>query len=97
MAIVVDSISYSGIGGLPINPKQPVGGSPLFDLFVPGDGVRLRVYNRQELVYSALINDEEMVRLPSGFKSDVWQVEVVGNARLFAIHMAETGKELKNV
>lgn len=97
MAIVVNSITYSGIGGLPTNPRQPVGGSPLFDVFQPGDGVRVRVYNRREMVFSALINDEDIVRLPSGFKSDVWQVEVVGNARLFAIHLAETGRELRSV
>jgi hypothetical protein len=40
---------------------------------------------------------EAIIRLPAGFKHDVWQFEMVGNASVYSLTVAETGKELAAV
>ena len=63
-----------------------------------GEQVRLKVYANRFLVY-----DEEVprcgrpVRLPSGFKGDLWQFELRGRAPIYALHVASTMKELRSV
>jgi hypothetical protein len=63
-----------------------------------GEQVHLKVYANRFLVY-----DEEVprcgrpVRLPSGFKGDLWQFELRGRAPIYSLHVASTIKELKGV
>jgi hypothetical protein len=40
--------------------------------------------------------DENLIRMPAGFKRDVWQFELIGSTQLFAFSVAETARELKN-
>lgn len=60
--------------------------------------VRFRVLADRVVVY-----DEEVprngrpIRLPSGFKADVWQFEIRARAPVYSLHVASTMKELKNV
>lgn len=46
-------------------------------------------------VYSGVINSSEAIRLPGGFLSDEWEIEVTGTARIKAIYVAENASELK--
>jgi hypothetical protein len=48
-------------------------------------------------VYVQTIEDEDIYRLPTGFTSDVWQFELVGNTDVYSVALAETAKELQNV
>lgn len=63
-----------------------------------GEQVHLKVYANRQVVY-----DQEVplcgrpVRLPSGFKSDLWQFEIRARAPVYSLHVASTVKELKNV
>ncbi len=41
------------------------------------------------------VPDQMVFRLPSGYKSDVWQFELSGNVNVLSVAVAETGKELK--
>lgn len=80
--------------------RMPLGGGPLFpiDFFssvVPS--IRLLVYADQRLVFDATIFNERQFRLPSGFKADVWQFEMIGNTQLYTLEAAETAKELAKV
>jgi hypothetical protein len=85
--------------------KNPIGGSPLFDiaaLMSQPVSVLVNVYARDldstwNLQYSQSISDERTHRLPAGFKSDLWQVELIGNANVYSFAMAETPKELAQV
>lgn len=82
--------------------KNPVAGSPLFQIsgllsVVPA--VQVRIWARMrgsemELVYTQTIEDELPYRLPTGFKSDVWQIELVSNTDVYSVVIAETAKEL---
>lgn len=80
--------------------RMPLGGGPLFpiDFFssiVPS--IRLLVYAGGNLVFDKNIFDEKQFRLPSGFRADVWQFEMIGNTNLYLLEVAETGKELGRV
>lgn len=82
-AVYWDDDRYSdvsyGVGVLPTDEK-----------------VRLRVMADRQVVY-----DEEVpvnggpVRLPSGFKADIWQFELIARAPVYSLHIASTMKELK--
>lgn len=85
--------------------RNPIGGSPLFPLIqltVGGAAVQVNVYcrtlNSQWItVATYTITDERIHRLPTGFKSDGWQVRFIGNSNIYSFAMAETAKELKKV
>lgn len=84
---------------LPQN-KTPVGGSPLYNISgydnVPGV-VRFSVFLRGERVFQTVVTTEDIVRLPSGFKGDVWSFELASNTDVYSLVVAETGKELAGV
>lgn len=82
--------------------KNPIGGSPLFNisaLLTNSSAVQVYVKARDlsgnwNTQYTGTVSIEGTVRLPSGFKSDVWQVELIGNTNVYSFTMAETAKEL---
>jgi hypothetical protein len=84
-------------GWLEPQNRSPIGGSPLIPLTLPLPGVRLTVYVKDEVIYSNVIYDEQLIRLPAGFKSDVWQFEMVSNSTVYSLVVAETPKELETV
>lgn len=57
----------------------------------------LRLYADDELIYAIDVTDEELYRLPSGYKSKRWKVELQGNVNVKSVKIAETGKELATV
>lgn len=54
------------------------------------DQVTFSLYVNKELIFSVGINDDDMFRLPTGYKSDTFEVGVEGNVRIRSIHLAET-------
>ena len=91
---VIDGISPTIV---PQN-RQAMGGSPLFVL-----GQQIELYVTVSLwmdgvrVYFETVTQPGRYRLPSGFKSDIWAVEMNGNARVKHLKLAGTGKELGQV
>lgn len=85
--------------------RNPIGGSPLFPIARFQDvvgAVQVDIYYRtQESIwrtaFSWTITSEKIYRLPTGFKSDCWQVRLIGNVPVYNFALAETGKELKQV
>lgn len=79
--------------------RQPLGGSllyPLTFLSLLVLAVRIKVKIRDETVLDAIINNEDIFRLPSGFKSDIWQFELFGNTEVYSLHVATTPRELRD-
>ena len=84
--------------------KSPVGGSPLFPLnallsvtpTVTVNVLARDLGSKWNTVYSFPITTEQTFRLPTGFKSDGWQVELIGNSAIYSFTMAETAKELQS-
>lgn len=107
----LDSINLSQINGVRfetvagyVGPqiKNPVGGSPLFNIYAlqnVAGAVQVVISMRNnssvwEEVFSWTVTDEGQYRIPTGFKSDMWQVKLIGNVPIYSFSMAETGKEL---
>ena len=60
--------------------------------------VRLKVKADRQVIYDQIVPlNGRPIRLPSGFKSDVWQFEIRARAPVYSLHVASTVKELKAV
>lgn len=59
-----------------------------------GDAVTFKLYVNKNLIFTRTVTDTDMFRLPSGYKSDTFEVEVQGNLRVRAIHLGETPRSL---
>ena len=80
-----------------VQNRTPIGGSPIIPL-LPFQtlGVVFNVYANDERVYSANVADNLTHKLPSGYKAVTFQFEIIGNARVYQVEIAETGQELAN-
>lgn len=85
--------------------RQPLGGSLLYPvnaLSFQTNSVRVIIridYENAEkkVVFDKVIQDENIFRLPTGFKSDLWQIELIGNTTLYSMQIAETPKQLAGI
>jgi hypothetical protein len=60
--------------------------------------VQLTVYADRKVIYQQTVpRNGRPVRLPSGFKADIWQFEIRARAPVYSLHVASTVKELRNV
>lgn len=80
--------------------RMPIAGSslvPLEQLLISLSAVRFIAYADGVKIFDRIVTDQNMIRMPTGFKRDVWQFEMVSNANVYSLHIAQTGKELANV
>lgn len=85
--------------------RQPLGGSLLFAvnaLSFQQNAIRVVIridYEnaQKKVIFDKVITDENIFRLPTGFKSDLWQIELVGNTTLYSMQIAETPKQLAGI
>jgi hypothetical protein len=84
-AIYWDDVRYSNINyGTSIMPTT--------------EHVHFKVYADRQIVYDQTVpKNGRGVRLPSGFKADIWQFEIKARAPVYSLHVASTMKELKGV
>jgi len=58
---------------------------------VPGTvPITFRLYVNKVLIYENTITSDNIFRLPTGYRSDTFEVEVAGAARVRSIHLGET-------
>ncbi|MDX1297287.1 MAG: hypothetical protein R3260_03465 [Pseudomonas sp.] len=99
MATLTNSLPYKFDAS-----TQPIGGSPIvsltqdYELFLQ---MRLTVYacdcdGNMSSVFSEYVSTDRCIRLPSGFKSDRWQFEMVGRRAVYHLKVAETCKGLED-
>lgn len=78
--------------------NSQLGRPPSTDLTLPdGEVGRVRVFSNRVQIYNEMLRPNRQVRLPSGFKSSVWQVMVTAIVPIYSIQMATHGKELASV
>ena len=80
--------------------RAPLGGGLLYDidyLSSQVQGVRFIVHIRDKIVFDNVVTDETICRLPTGFKSDIWEFEMIGNTDVFSVQIAETPKGLAEI
>lgn len=61
------------------------------------DTVGIKLYGDKKLRWVGAIGSESPVRLPAGYKSVEWEIEVSGNISVFSVVIAGTGTELEQV
>jgi hypothetical protein len=54
------------------------------------DGVTFRLWVDKQLLFEVTVYTPEIFRLPTGYRSDTFEVEVESSIRIRAIHLAET-------
>lgn len=59
--------------------------------------VDFKLYADKKLVFERVITNSKIFRLPLGYKTDTYEVEVSGRARIRSIHLAETPSSLREV
>lgn len=81
--------------------RTPLGGGPMYPLVSLSTqvaGVRFIAYivlgGQRTKVFDRVFYDEDIIRMPVGFKRDVWQFEILANTHVYSIQIGETGKDL---
>lgn len=59
--------------------------------------VTFRLWADKELIFTKDVTNNRVFRLPTGYKTDTYEVAVSGRARIRAIHLGETPSGLKEV
>ncbi len=54
------------------------------------DQITFKLWVDKQLIFTTTLNSSDMFRLPTGYRSDTFEVGVEGNVRVRAIHLAET-------
>jgi len=83
----LNSRTINGDSGLMENLKTIPGLQP----------VQFQLFADKNLKTTVALTSDTIFRLPTGYKTDTWEVAVSGSARIRAIHMAETPKGLETV
>lgn len=75
------------------------GDTQMKDVLIPvgSYNVNFRLWANKLLVADVVVSNSDVFRLPSGYKSDTFEVAVSGSARIRAIHLAETPQGLVNI
>lgn len=61
------------------------------------DAITFRLWVDKQLIFTTTINDTDGFRLPTGYRTDTFEIGVQGNIRVRAIHLAETMLGLREV
>ena len=82
--------------------RQPLGGSLLYPeniLSFTTLAIRLIVKTGalEKVRFDKVIYDDTIVRLPTGFKADLWQFDLLGNSDLYSVQIGTTPRALKGV
>lgn len=63
-------------------------------LWNSADDITFKLYVDKQLLFTRTITDSEVFRLPTGYKSDTFEVEVQGDIRIRSIHLGESPRSL---
>lgn len=61
------------------------------------DEITFKLWVDKQLIFTTTVNDVNGFRLPTGYRTDTFEVGVEGNVRVRAIHLAETMLGLREV
>lgn len=77
--------------------RNPIGGGPVYPNYplTIRDMVRVRIWADGVLRYDREITTNLVMRLPSGYKADKWQIEFQTAQNIYSFNLAGTAKELR--
>lgn len=67
------------------------------DIWNTVNAITFRMWADKELIFTTSVVDMEPFRLPTGYRTDTFEVSVEGNIRVRAIHLSETVLGLREV
>lgn len=73
------------------------GGSRIKPILPLSSGLYFSLYVAKTLIYTAQVASSEIFRLPTGYRSDTFEIGLTGNVRVRAIHLGENPISLKQV
>jgi len=103
---VVGGTPAQGIGLVPgwaePETRQPLGGSLLYpQAFLSFQTLAMRLIVKTgpdgTVRFDKVIYNEDIIRLPTGFKADLWQWDFYGNTDLYSVQIGTTPRALKGV
>jgi len=59
-----------------------------------GDEITFKLYVNKSLLFTRSVINKDVFRLPTGYKSDTFEIGVEGNLRIRSIHLGETPRSL---
>lgn len=95
-ALIAAGVDMGAIGTHLMN-QYPVDGSALRDLLATTGVVAFVLYADKKIVFNRPVSSDDPFRLPTGYRHDTFEVEVAGNIRVRAIHLAETADDLRKI
>jgi hypothetical protein len=93
-ALIATKRTGGPFGGSAFNTIQ-VDGSRIKPLLPGSVGVTFELFVNKESIFITNVSDVEIFRLPTGYRSDTFEVAVTSNRRIRAIHFGETPFGLK--
>jgi hypothetical protein len=63
-------------------------------LWNAAEPVEFKLYANKDLVFTTTRGSSDVFRLPAGYKTDTYEVEVIGSTRVRSIHLGETPTSL---
>jgi hypothetical protein len=61
------------------------------------DEITFKLWVDKQLIFTTTVNDVDGFRLPTGYRTDTFEIGVEGNVRVRAVHLAETMLGLREV
>lgn len=95
--LIVNEDAKGSINSVAFNEEYEIDGSVLEELNPIDNAVLFQLYSDKIIRFQRYINTSDVFRLPSGYKTDTWEVRVSGNVQIRAIQLAETPLGLKGV
>lgn len=96
-ALIAGEDCRGAIDEVAFNESYEVNGSVLAELSDIDNAVLFQLYADKIIRFQRYINNSNVFRLPSGYKTDTWEARVSGNVQIRAIQLAETPLGLKGV
>jgi hypothetical protein len=85
---------YTGVAVSPIWGDYDVAwGAADIDWYVT-EPITFKLYANKSLIFTTSRSNSDVFRLPAGYKTDTYEVEVDGTIRVRAIHLGETPSSL---
>lgn len=80
--------------------SYPINGDGTLQTLLPipsSLSLTFKLYADKELVFTRSLSSSDTFRLPTGYRTDTYEVEVVGRARVRSIHLSKTPYGLRDV
>lgn len=84
-----------GLGARVVN-AQPINGSLLDPIPTSTVSVSFSLYAKEQLIYTGVLQNGIVARLPAGYKSDTFSVRLQANTQVKAVTLADTPGNLRN-